>query len=187
MPQGPFGQTIFPVKNNTFRVRDLARTVYASTTTLWAIFASATLKVKIRKIKIYGRATAVAVADVGIVKRAAVAGQPLITGGSSIALNPYYDSGAPAPTATVWAITAAPTYGVLEQGVDAGMLFLNAGGAFTAPGLIFDFSEESPVDPTRPPILEIGANEMLEINLGTWTTAAGNLFDVAIEWTESAT
>ena len=163
--------------------------VASSATTWWQICGSASSTVRVTKLTIAGRATAVAAADVQLIKTSTAAtggtiasGQPF--GGAAVVGNSY-DTGTAAGTALVTAWTANPTVGtpivasagwVYSGQVTLGNLTTGVGGA----PLVIDFGNR----PASAVVLR-GAAQCLAISSAVGTgPGSGNLMDVTEEWTE---
>lgn len=148
----------------------------ASATDIWTITGSATKTIKITRIVIGGRATAVANADIVLVKRSAAD-----TGGTSTAPTAVpYDSLQGAATATLAAYTANPTTGTLVGNL--GVYQYALGNLTTGVGhdeLTLDFGGRA----GSKPIILRGAAEQFGINLAG-VSYSGNLWDITVEWTE---
>ena len=163
--------------------------VASSPTTYWQLCGSATSTVRVTRITIAGRQTAVAAADIQLIKTSTAAtggtiasGQPF---GSAAVVGVPYDTGSAAGTALVTAWTANPTVGtpvvasagwVASGQVTLGNLSTGVGGST----LIFDFGNR----PASATVLR-GAAQCLAISSAVGTgPGSGNLMDITEEWTE---
>jgi hypothetical protein len=183
VPQGPFG--VAALKFATYRYADATRSAPANAGPLWMIFGSATKKTKLRRLKIVARATAQTQIDVIINKRT-TANAPA----AGVALTAAYDDSDGAPGSIVQAITAGVTaYGALQGAVDADQIILTPAGTSNLLNgdVVFDYSLQDLWSPAKAPTLN-SATEYFEINVGggsgTWTTVAGNVFDMSMVITE---
>jgi hypothetical protein len=163
--------------------------VASSPTTFWQICGSATSTVRVTRITIGGRQTAVAAADIQLIKTSTAA-----TGGTIASGQPFagaavvgvpYDTNTAAGTALVTAWTANPTVGtpvVASAGwIWAGQVVLgNLSTGVGLPQVIFDAGNH----PGSAVVLR-GAAQCLAISGAVGTgPGSGNLMDITTEWTE---
>lgn len=163
--------------------------VASSPTTYWQLCGSATSTVRVNRITIAGRQTAVAAADIQLIKTSTAAtggtiasGQPF--GGAAVVGVPY-DTAIGAGTALVTAWTANPTVGtpvvasagwVYSGQVTLGNLTTGVGGS----PLVISFGDH----PASAVVLR-GAAQCLAISSAVGTgPGSGNLMDITEEWTE---
>lgn len=163
--------------------------VASSATTWWQICGSASSTVRVTRLTIAGRATAVAAADVQLIKTSTAAtggtiaaGQPF--SGAAVVGNPY-DTGFAAGTALVTAWTANPTVGtpivtsagwVYAGEVTLGNLTTGVGGS----PMVINFGDH----PGSAIVLH-GAAQCLAVSSAVGTgPGSGNLMDITEEWTE---
>lgn len=163
--------------------------VAGSATTWWQLCGSATSTVRVNRITIAGRATAVAAADVQLIKTSTAASGGTIASGqpfnSAAVIGVPYDTNFAAGTALVTAWTANPTVGtpvVASAGwVYSGQYF--QGNLTTGLGsipLVINFGDH----PASTVVLR-GAAQCLAISSAVGTgPGSGNLTDVTEEWTE---
>lgn len=168
----------------------MANLVVASSPTTWAqICGSASSTVRVTRITIAGRQTAVAQADVQLIKTSTAATGGTIASGqpfnSAAVVGVPYDTGFAAGTALVTAWTANPTVGtpvVTSAGwVASGQVTLgNLTTGVAGPPLVFNFGDH----PGSAVVLR-GAAQCLAISSAVGTgPGSGNLMDFSIEWTE---
>ena len=159
--------------------------VASSPTTWWQICGSATFTVRVTRISVSGRQTAVAAADFQAIKTSTAA-----AGGTIAANAPFsgvaivglpYDTNFAAGTAKVTAWTANPTIGTLIGPVWSGQAWLGnlTTGVGTDP-VVIDFGNH----PGSAVVLHgIAQCLALDSSVGTGP-GSGNLMDVTTEWTE---
>jgi len=149
-------------------------------TDIFTITGSATKIVSIRYIYVSMKQTTAAMQAIEILRRSTAN-----TGGTSTTqTNMKYDQNDAAATATVLSYTANPTLGTLvgrlasKQLYSSGLIPAN-NGQF-APGNYVEFAYK---DATIKPLMLRGTSDIIAINFGA-VTAAGNSFDIFVEWTE---
>jgi hypothetical protein len=147
-------------------------------TDFFTITGSGTSVIRIMKIVVDATQNTAGIRDVIAIKRSTAN-----TGGTSTTLtNVNHDSTDAAASAVIRAYTANPTLGTAIGNVRAAKIFIGdtgkSGSANASSFLFFDGANKA---------MELRtANEVLALNFNG-QTAAGNSFNIGIEWTESST
>lgn len=144
-------------------------------TDILQICGSATTTVRVTKMAVAGRATAVSPADIWILKRSTAN-----TGGTAqLSTEVPLDTGTSAATAAVEAYSVAPTTGTLVGTIAAGQIYLgNLTTGVGTPLLNLLWGDR----PGSAVVLR-GAAQCLAMNLSS-QVHAGALWNVSVEWTE---
>lgn len=165
-----------PSRKATYSASITGLVAASAATDIFTINGSATKNIRVTRIQVSGRATAVAGADIQLVKRSAAD-----TGGTSTAPTAVpNESTSAAASATLAAYTVNPTTGAAVGNVRTQQLYLgNLTTGVSGPPAVFTFGTQ----PFEQEILLSGAAQGLAVNLNGGTYS-GNLIDIDIEWTE---
>lgn len=168
--------TNVPTTKQSFAASISGLVAGAAATDILAILGVSNRQVTINRIIVSGIATAAASVPMSVIKRSA----PDTGGTSTVLVGVTMDSRDPASAqAVVSAYTANPALGATVGPIASARVILSSTSASVGINpTVFDFERMY----KKLPML-VAAGESLCLNYGG-TTAAGNLLDISIEWTE---
>lgn len=165
----------------TITAQNLSPNSGGTATDIFQLCGGANVVTRVTRVTIAGRATAVAPADVYLIRRssqnAAGTVATIFPSLSGTAGSPI-DTLTPVSTSSVYAWSGAPTLGNLVNIVAVAQLYLGNLTTGTSNQMVFDFGNR----PAMAPVLR-GAAQCLSVNL-SGGSFGGNTWNIQAEWTE---